>query len=117
MCTGIEPIFLGMGASAGTAAALATATGAVGAGLAAKQAAKALTPKMPDIKVPKPEAPPAESKSQAAKQPDRAAAVAANIAAAGPGGALSGNSATFLTGPSGVDPSTLNLGKNKLLGQ
>lgn len=114
MCTGLEPVFLGMGASAGTAAALATATGAVGAGALAS---KVLTPKMPQINIPKPEAPPKETKSQAAKQPDRTASVVANAAAASPGGALSGNSATFLTGPSGIDPALLNLGKNTLLGQ
>ena len=62
--------------------------------------------------VPKPEPPP-----QPVKQPKREAAVASNAAAAAPGGALAGNSSTFLTGPSGIDPSTLNLGRNSLLGQ
>jgi hypothetical protein len=62
--------------------------------------------------VQKPEPPP-----QASKQPKREAAVTANAAAAGMGGAMAGNSSTFLTGPQGVDPSTLNLGRNSLLGQ
>ncbi|HSV48352.1 MAG TPA: hypothetical protein VLJ58_21365 [Ramlibacter sp.] len=59
----------------------------------------------------------ADKPPAAAKAPSRPATSTANAAAAGPGGAMSGNSGTFLTGPSGVDPSTLNLGKNTLLGQ
>lgn len=30
---------------------------------------------------------------------------------------MSGNSSTFLTGPAGIDPSTLNLGRNTLFGR
>lgn len=75
----------------------------------------AMSPKMPTPQVPDPVKPP--QASQASKAPDRAPMVAANKAAAGPGGALSGNIGTFLTGPAGIDPSTLNLGKNVLLGQ
>lgn len=60
---------------------------------------------------------PAPPVPQAAKKADRGTALAANMAAAGPGGAMSGNSGTFLTGASGVDSSTLDLGKNTLLGQ
>lgn len=63
------------------------------------------------------EAPPAPPKPQAAKSADRSAALAGNAAATMAGGALAGNSSTFLTGPSGIDTSALNLGKNTLLGQ
>lgn len=54
---------------------------------------------------------------QAAKTADRSQDMAANMAAMGAGGALAGNSSTFLTGPNGVPTSTLDLGKNTLLGQ
>lgn len=46
-----------------------------------------------------------------AKAPDSAAAMAANVLAG-----KAGNSGTMLTGPTGVDPSQLTLGKNTLLG-
>ena len=46
------------------------------------------------------------------KRPDTVAILAAN-AQAGKGG----QAGTMLTGPQGVDPSTLQLGKNTLLGQ
>lgn len=84
--------------------------------LMAATAVKSLTQKAPKAPEVKPltaaDKPPAK-----AKAPDRPAIGKANAAAAGPGGAMSGNSGTFLTGPSGVDPSTLNLGRNTLLGQ
>lgn len=54
---------------------------------------------------------------QAAKTADRTKALTTNMAAMGPGGALAGNSGTFLTGPSGIASDSLNLGKNTLLGQ
>lgn len=107
---GIETALLAMGASAGVASAVslgATALGAAGAIKALK------APKAPEVKpLTAADKPPAK-----AKAPDRPAISRANAAAAGPGGAMSGNSGTFLTGPSGVDPSTLTLGKNTLLGQ
>lgn len=88
------------------------------AAIAGMAMATAMAPKMPNIKVPDPVKPPDPiAKSQSAKAPDRAASANANAAAAAPGGALSGNSGTFLTGPTGIDPSTLNLGKNVLLGE
>jgi hypothetical protein len=46
-----------------------------------------------------------------AKRPDTAAMLSANQQAS-----LAGNAGTMLTGPMGVDPSTLQLGKNTLLG-
>lgn len=51
-------------------------------------------------------------KAQSAKTPDLPAINAANMAANS-----KGNASTFLTGPAGVDPSSLNLGKNTLLGE
>lgn len=92
-----------------SAATLATAAATAVGTIAVTQALK---PKTPGVNIPTPEKPP-----QASKGPDRGAINAANVAAAAPGGALSGNSGTFLTGPLGVDPGSLNLGKNKLLGQ
>lgn len=88
------------------AATAAQVIGAAGAAYGAVEASK-----KQDIKIPEPEKP-----MQTAKTADRASVGAANAAAAG-GGSLTGNSGTFLTGPSGVDSSLLNLGKNKLLGQ
>jgi hypothetical protein len=106
MCTGLEPLF----AFAGSAApALATGVGALGAGALAGQVLKPSVPAPAPQTVTKPPAP--------VKKPERPAAVQANAAAAGPGGAMSGNSSTFLTGPSGIDPSALNLGMNTLLGR
>lgn len=61
-----------------------------------------------------PVAQPAQAAPQAAKTPDRAGVGGATAGAAGPGGATGG---TFLTGPAGVDPNSLNLGRNTLLGQ
>jgi hypothetical protein len=46
-----------------------------------------------------------------AKTPDSAAAMAANIMAG-----KAGQSGTMLTGPQGIDPTQLTLGKNTLLG-
>lgn len=54
----------------------------------------------------------APPKAQGAKTPDLPAINAANVAANS-----RGNASTFLTGPSGVDPSSLNLGRNRLLGE
>lgn len=45
------------------------------------------------------------------KKPNAGAALAANQQAG-----LAGNAGTMLTGPAGVDPSTLQIGKNNLLG-
>lgn len=71
-----------------------------------------MKPKMPSINVPQPEKP-----KQVAQSADREGIVRANTMGGMPGGAMAGNAGTFLTGPSGIDPSTLNLGKNTLLGQ
>lgn len=92
MCTGMEA--LAIGAMAGTTAS------------------SLMAPDMPTPVIPKPTEPP-----KAAKAPERASSAFNNRAAAGPGGAMSGNSGTFLTGPSGVDASALTLGRNTLLGQ
>jgi len=106
MCTGLEPLF----AFAGSAApALATVAGAAGAGLLAKQA----VPKQPPAVQPLT----AADKPQTAKGPDRAVVNAQNTALTAAAGAKAGNAGTFLTGPSGIDASTLNLGKNTLLGE
>lgn len=67
-------------------------------------------PKMPAMQAP-------EKPPQATKAPDRRGAASANAAAAMPGGAMAGNSGTFLTGAEGIDPTGLNLGKNTLLGE
>lgn len=109
---GIETALLAMGASAGVASAVgtgATILGGLGALKGMRDLSKAA--KTPAVKpLTAADRPPA-----AAKAPDRPAMARTNAAAAaGPGGGASG---TFLTGPSGVDPSTLNLGRNTLLGQ
>lgn len=105
---GIETALLTLGASAGTAAAVSAGV----TGLGALSALKTLTskPKSASQAVPTPEKPP-----QAAKTPDRAASMAANAATGS--ASQRGNASTLLTGASGIDPATLNLGKATLLGQ
>jgi len=96
--------------------AISATTIAVGAA-AGLAATKILAPKKPDIPAapPAPVAPPAP---QAAKTPDPAALRKKNIAAEGAGSVPgAGGGATLLTGPSGVSPDMLNLGKATLLGQ
>lgn len=95
------------GISAATVISLA---GAAATAYGAYESSKVKMPQMPA-----PQAPPAAA--QSGKQADRTAAVAGNAAAAMPGGAMAGSSSTFLTGPTGINPSSLSLGKNILLGQ
>lgn len=59
---------------------------------------------------------PAVPESQAAKSPT-AASVQAGMLGMGQSGGAPGIAQTFLTGAGGVDPNTLSLGKNTLLGQ
>ncbi len=110
MCTGLEPLLVSAGATAATATAISTGISVLG-GLAT---VKSLTdkPKMPDVQTIT-----AADKPQTAKGPDRTAITAQNTALVAAAGARAGNAGTFLTGPLGIDPSTLNLGKNTLLGQ
>lgn len=65
-------------------------------------------PKTPQLQAP----PPAP---QASKTPD-ANAVAGSLAGTGQAGGAPGVAQTFLTGPGGIDPSLLQLGKTTLLG-
>jgi hypothetical protein len=75
-------------------------------------ATKAMAPDIPTPQATTPTAPP--SKQADGKQPDVKAMRGANAAASG---VNAGPASTFLTGPSGIDPSQLTLGKNTLLGQ
>jgi hypothetical protein len=75
-------------------------------------AAKSMAPDIPTPQATTPTAPPA--KQAAGKQPDTKAMGAANASASG---VNAGPASTFLTGPMGIDPSQLTLGKNTLLGQ
>lgn len=61
--------------------------------------------------------PPAAAAQAAATPPPQGATKPTVGAASKPGGAIAGQSGTLLTGPGGVDTSSLNLGRNKLLGQ
>lgn len=96
-----------LGALAGGASAAAGVYSAVEGRKSAKEANKlqqqALQQAEDAANKPKPQGP---------KAPDRPVIAAANMAANS-----KGNASTFLTGPGGVDPSSLNLGKNTLLGQ
>lgn len=65
----------------------------------------------PDI--PKPAAP--TPLAQSAQVPD-AAKVGGDMSGTGQAGGSPGVAQTMLTGPGGVDPNTLSLGKNTLLG-
>lgn len=73
-------------------------------------AVRALSPDMPNMQNTAPGAPP----KAGAKQPDTQAMSSANAKASG---VNAGPASTFLTGPTGIDPSQLTLGKNTLLGQ
>lgn len=84
----------------------------VGAGVAGGMMLSGAMAKKPNINIPQPEKP-----KQGAQAADREGIVRANTMGGMPGGAMAGNAGTFLTGPSGIDPSTLSLGKNVLLGQ
>jgi hypothetical protein len=75
-------------------------------------AAKSMAPDIPQPQATSPTAPP--SKQANGKQPDTKAMGAANANASG---VNAGPASTFLTGPAGIDPSTLTLGRNTLLGQ
>lgn len=104
MCTGIE-IALAVGAAASTVASVYTGQQQASAQKAATQQAKQAsddTAARADQEV----------NRANAKTPDSNALQAANEQSA-----KSGQSGTMLTGPTGVDPSLLALGKNTLLGQ
>ena len=107
MCTGLEPLLAGMGASAGVASLGATALGALGVGALAKQ----VMPKAPQA----PAVAPPEKPPQPTANPVRNAVAA--VGNTQMGGPAVGNAGTFLSGPAGVDPKTLTLGRNTLLGQ
>lgn len=89
---------------------------AVAAVVGGALAAKAAAPKAPAAAAAPttPTAPPVTT-AQGAKQPDVKAMRTANNGA-GAAGMNAGPSSTFLTGPTGVDPNTLTIGKNTLLG-
>lgn len=130
MCTGLEPILLGLGAPAAGVGALATS---VGTGLASF-AGQAVLGKQADAKANKAQ----EAATAAAKATADAAAKATADATAKadqafnkanpkqPGyqglyqdnvdAAKGGVSGTLLTGPQGIDPKTLLLGKATLMG-
>ncbi len=101
---GIETALLALGAGAGTAAAVSAGV----TGLGALGALKTLTTKPKSQAIPTPEKPP-----QVAKTPERATALATNAANGGRG---AGTGSTLLTGASGIDSASLNLGKTTLLG-
>jgi hypothetical protein len=107
MCTGLEPILLGMGASAGVASIGASALGGLGASMLAKQ----FMPKPPSA----PPIAPATPPPQASAAPDRQAG-GMLPGGAMMGGPMNGNQSTFLTGSTGVDQKSLKLGNNTLLG-
>ena len=90
------------------------AVGAIGTAVSADSARRnANTANDQAIKAAKVNAQAADEANNAAnaKSPDVAAMMASNLAAG-----KSGASGTMLTGPGGVDPSTLTLGKSSLIG-
>lgn len=94
-----------MGAQAGIAIAAAVLGNVIGSANKPKD-------------MPTPMAPPAPPPSQAAKTPDAQGVLGQmqGTGQAGGGGGTPGVAQTFLTGPGGVDPSKLSLGKSSLLG-
>lgn len=93
-----------------SAAATAATTAVVGAVVS-----KALAPK-PQQQAVKPVTD-ADKPPQAEKAADLNSIAKKNALAAAAGGQLAGNSSTLLTGSTGVDPGSLNLGTSSLLGQ
>lgn len=79
------------------------------AGATATVASAAMAPKMPGVQAP-------EKPPQQAKTPDRNTLLTGNKVNPAIAG-MAGNASTFLTGASGVDMSSLNLGRSTLLGQ
>ncbi len=71
--------------------------------------------KSPSPPPPPPPPPPPEPAKQAEKAPDAEVARAKNKNAMA-GGMNAGPNSTLLTGPGGVDPTSLSIGKNTLLG-
>ncbi len=67
-------------------------------------------------KVKPPEVAPTPPAPQPGKEPDLAAISARTKAMFGAGGPFAGSESTFLTGPGGIPPASLNIGKNILLG-
>lgn len=87
----------------GTVAAVVGAGAAVAGAVAASKSGKA------------PAAPAVTPPPQGAQAPDASASLKKN--ANGAAGLNAGTSSTFLTGPSGIDSGSLNIGKNVFLGQ
>lgn len=89
-----------MGITAGLVAGLAVTAFAGGAAVSAANRPK--TPNLPKM-------------PQASQVPDANTDITKN-AGTGQAGGSPGVASTFLTGPGGIDPSLLNLGKSTLLG-
>ncbi|MGJ7508690.1 hypothetical protein [Variovorax sp. GT1P44] len=113
---GIETALIGAGLSASTAAAASAAITAVGTAALGAAASKALAPKQPTSTTQVTPLTQAD-KPQAAKDVDLNAIKNKNAMAAAAAGQLSGNNSTLLTGSSGVNSGSLNLGTSTLLGQ
>ena len=79
--------------------------------VAAAVVGAALAPKPPKI----PDAPPPVQPPQASKAPDMGI-IQKQLAGTGQAGGAPGIGQTMLTGPGGVNPGQLTLGKNTLLG-
>jgi len=94
-----------------SAAGTAAATAVVGAVVS-----QALAPKQKDKPQQQQQITQAD-KPQEVKQVDQSALQKKNALAMAAGGSLSGNSGTLLTGSSGVNSNSLNLGTSTLLGQ
>lgn len=90
---------------------IAIAAGGLIAGMAASSA---LSPKIPNIEPTTPQAPPAPQQVAGAQSPrkPKTPGGSAGIAA----GPSASPGSTMLTGPQGIDPSMLQLGRRTLLG-
>lgn len=111
---GIESALVGAGWSASAASTAAAVAGAVGTAVLGAAVSSAMHPKQPE----QPVSPigEADKPKQASKEPDMQAIQSKNALQAAAAGTLAGNNSTLLTGASGVNAGSLNLGRNTLLG-
>lgn len=110
---GLIGAVLGAGLAYATGGASLMAGASLGASLGSTLLGGGQQAQTPSINIAAPATAPA---SQAASAPDASLARAAT-GGVGQGGGAPGVAQTFLTGVGGVDPGTLTLGKNTLLGQ
>jgi hypothetical protein len=115
MPTGVGVAATWIGANAGAITAVASAASAAGGVYAASQQRKAQRAQLNAVQAAKPLTAADRPQLQEVKPVDLNAIRNKNAQLAA--GSLAGQASTLLTGSSGIDSSTLNLGRSTLLGQ